>query len=565
MSQQKHKDHAGFDERGRPKPQPYTVIVDAITRLDGDSPYITRHIEEILGHAILLDDGVKFKIIRSRLLLKTGVGAEEIDKAIRRVKLIMDPPADTFGADDGADDGGAHGVTAAAEIKNIIAGINKEHFLISTGGRVRVGSYSNHELGEVLTMMPARDFEILFASQHIWKINSKGELKPNGIGGVWLHHENRRQYKGGFGFDARPGAGLDLPGDRLNMWRGFMGVPQAGSWPLLKAHMLEVLANGNKDHANYICKWIAWKLQNPGGRPGVMLVFKSMEGSGKNTVFDRLRQFFGIHGRAVASTKHMTGDFNAHMRGVCFLLAGEAIWGGDHQARNKLYAMITDPSLMTELKGVDAVEDVNRLGIVALTNADWSVPAGVNARRFAVFRCSDKHAFGMEDEAAGVAYFDALNAELDGGGFEAFVHDMLTMDLGDWHPRQGVPQTEELVQEKVQSLQPVEKWWHGLLERGYLPQPPKGELVMDRNPRELRVHWASDEAQREYGDRYGDLTNQRIGNFLSKKLELKSDRLPGDGKTYYAVPPLAVCRAIWEAKFGKYTWSDTYFDWGAPK
>ena len=65
-------------------------------------------------------------------------------------------------------------------------------------------------------------------------------------------------------------------------------------------------------------------------------------------------------------------------------------------------------------------------------------------RRFAVFNVSDAR---RKDRA----YFEALVEEIETGGTEAFFADMLAMELGDWHPRNDVPETEGLAMQKQES------------------------------------------------------------------------------------------------------------------
>ena len=70
-----------------------------------------------------------------------------------------------------------------------------------------------------------------------------------------------------------------------------------------------------------------------------------------------------------------------------------------------------------------------------------------------------------EDEA----WFAALRAEMAGGGLAALLHDMLAMDLGDWHPRSGRPQTAALTDQKVASLKGLNRVWFECLRSGELP------------------------------------------------------------------------------------------------
>ena len=47
---------------------------------------------------------------------------------------------------------------------------------------------------------------------------------------------------------------------------------------------------------------------------------------------------------------------------------------------------------------------------------------------------------------------------------------MLAMDLGDWHPRKGVPQTEGLAMQKRESAPAELQWLWGILDDGVIPE-----------------------------------------------------------------------------------------------
>jgi hypothetical protein len=115
----------------------------------------------------------------------------------------------------------------------------------------------------------------------------------------------------------------------------------------------------------------------------------------------------------------------------------------------ELKRLITEPTLTIEPKAVDPFSMSNCLHIIMASNEDWVVPAGMDARRFAVMDVSSQR---MGDKA----YFKALWAEMEEGGTAAMLHDLLSMDLRGWHPRDDIPQTEALLQQKMESLKGVE-------------------------------------------------------------------------------------------------------------
>ncbi len=133
------------------------------------------------------------------------------------------------------------------------------------------------------------------------------------------------------------------------------------------------------------------------------------------------------------------------------------------EPRGKFKRLITEPSLAIERKGVDIFSVDNCLHIIIASNEPWVVPAGVDERRFMVVRVS-------EHRKQNVSYFRKLHAEMyEAGGLGAMLHDLLTLDLGGWHPREDIPRTDALDQQKLLSLSPADQWWLEMLRDGCLP------------------------------------------------------------------------------------------------
>ena len=55
-----------------------------------------------------------------------------------------------------------------------------------------------------------------------------------------------------------------LPGNRLNLWRGFGVFPKKGKWKLMRNHIYYVLGAGDRKAGRYIIRWLAYMLQHPG-------------------------------------------------------------------------------------------------------------------------------------------------------------------------------------------------------------------------------------------------------------------------------------------------------------
>ena len=254
----------------------------------------------------------------------------------------------------------------------------------------------------------------------------------------------------------------DKPG-ALNLWKGWKVTPDAaGSCALFLQHIRDVVCYGNVDQSDYVIGWLADIVQNPGRKPGVGLVLRGNKGAGKDTVAEYMARIIGrAHVPVVSDPRHLTGRFNAHMESALLIHVQEGAWAGDHAAENILKANVTSDSVTIERKGVDAITLPSLFRVFISSNSEWVVPATADERRWAVFDVCDA-------KRGDRAYFDALYAEMEGGGPAALLHYLQNLDLSQFDVRTP-PETAGLARQKIASLRNVEKWWHSVLQDGDLP------------------------------------------------------------------------------------------------
>jgi hypothetical protein len=251
---------------------------------------------------------------------------------------------------------------------------------------------------------------------------------------------------------------------------------------------------------------------------------------------------FGQHGAHINSHGHLTGNFNRHLQDCALLFADEAFWPGDKSSEGTLKRIVTEPTLFIEAKGVDGRMEKNRLHIVIAANADWVIPASIGERRFGMFEVSDKY---QQDKT----YFGALYKEMASGGIAAMMHDLLALDLGDWHPRQDVPKTKALADQQRQSLPDKDQWWVELLADGCLP------MADPKNPRRAPSQALFEQA-RTTVPRLRFASEHELGRYLSKQ-GCRDFKTGGRG---WEFPPLKEARADWASKLPT-EWDDPDRDW----
>jgi len=347
------------------------------------------------------------------------------------------------------------------------ANINKAFRLVNIGGKVRIvfmgGKSSLDRSVRVPEIWLEDDFKRALRNKtvEIESKNEDGDVKVTRmpLATWWLAKKDRYTYNGLI-FDATH---CETEEDEINLWHGFSVKGGPGDWSLMREHIRHNIANGDAASDNYIMKWLAWAVQNPTKHCEVAIVFLSEEkGTGKGFLGRAMCRMFGAHGLQISQRSHLVGKFNAHFMQCGFLFCDEVIWPGHKEDEGVLKALITEPTLTVEPKGINAYSVLNALKLMLASNEKWVVPASGNERRYAVFEVSDKH---KQDHG----YFKRISEQLDNGGLAAMLHDLLSMELEGWHPRQDIPQTEALARQKTLTAEPQIKIMGDILDSGALP------------------------------------------------------------------------------------------------
>ena len=341
---------------------------------------------------------------------------------------------------------------------------------------------------------------------------------------------------------------------KLNTWRGWNVTPAKGDWSLMRAHLEEVVADGDRAFFWYFYKWLAWMVQNPGKQAEVAVFVRGGKGDGKGVVGKTVFRWFGdVHARHIINPDQITGRFNAQMQQCSFLFADEAILPKDKKAENVLKGLITEDTINVEKKGIDGFSVPNLLHIYGSTNEKWVVPASHDERRYAVQTVSAEY-------RGNKAYFTALYKRLFAqGGCEAMLYHMLyEVPLGDWHPRYDVPETAEMGRQKLASLQGIDRLILEACDGACLPEADddKPNVVITTGEALGVGFWAYCK-KNVFGLKFE--TSMTMSGIL--RTEWGCKHWHSGNQNGIKFPPLAELRAMFEAKYGKQAWSAKEEDW----
>lgn len=229
--------------------------------------------------------------------------------------------------------------------------------------------------------------------------------------------------------------------------------------------MYLVICNRDMELFEYLWNWLAHLFQKPDELPGTAFVLRGKEGIGKNTFVEAIGKLVGMaHFIQLSSIQQVVGRFSGHLTDKLLVFANEAIWGGDKQSEGTLKHIISDEISSVEYKGKDIFAVKNFKRLIAASNEDWVVPRGLTDRRWVVCDVSE---IKKEDQE----YFATIHNELNTGGYEALMYELMTADISQFNPRR-IPKDIKITgwELKLRSGGSVLQWWFSILDNGFMKE-----------------------------------------------------------------------------------------------
>lgn len=307
-----------------------------------------------------------------------------------------------------------------------------------------------------LTKISFEDFSNSYRNVKVEQGTNKEGL-PNmvPVGKWWLDHQQRRQFKS---IVFAPGQELDSM--FFNLWKGFAVVAKPGDCSLFLDHLKRNVCGSSEVLYTYLLGWMARSVQQPATPGDVAIVLRGGKGVGKSFFAKQFGALFGRHFLQVSNPGHLVGNFNSHLRDVILLFADEAFYAGDKKHGSIIKTLITEETIQIEAKGVDVETAPNYVHLIMASNDEHVIPASGDERRYFVLDVSAE-----KQQQSG--YFRAIADQMDAGGREALLHQLLNHDLKGFDHR-DVPQTDALKEQKELSLGVEGDWWFNKLQDGLL-------------------------------------------------------------------------------------------------
>ncbi|UOF83062.1 virulence associated protein E [Caudoviricetes sp.] len=339
--------------------------------------------------------------------------------------------------------------------------LNREYAFVIAGGSGHILQETFDERGNpCLEHLDQKTFhdKLLF-----WTRNSGSKNTP--WTKIWMAWARRRSFNK---IVFRPGS--EVPPDFYNLWKGFNAtvflegekVPALAqeAFAMFMEHALDNICLGHKEHFRWLMGHYAHIFQFPGVKPSVATVFKGKKGVGKNSLVETVGELLGSYFHLTAEREDVVGKFRGHLESCLLLVLDEAFWSGDKQGEGVLKHLITGKKHRIEHKGKNKYEVENFTRVCLISNDEWVVPASQDERRFAVFEVGD-------GRIGDTAYFIKMKEGMEAGGYKLLLDYFLKFDLSGININVA-PSTKGLAKQKLESLEPFERWWVDCLFEGVI-------------------------------------------------------------------------------------------------
>lgn len=405
---------------------------------------------------------------------------------------------------------------------------NESHFVTFFGGKCRVVEEYMEPIFNrpSLRLMTVRDFQDFNVNRRVPAPTKQNPDATVSTAKLWLEDGSRREFKRGIIF----APGMPETPNYYNLWRGLNIKPKKGTWQRFEDHLFHVVADGDESLFQWIKAWFASLMQKPGDKMETCIVLLGKQGTGKDLIARYVGPVFGGHYLHLKNQSHLVGKHNFHLQNALFVFSDEAFWTGNTNSASILKSLITDDTNQIEPKGVDAYSVKNYVSLVVASDSEeWVIPAKMEDRRFCVCRMNQKF---MQK----ASWFDEIYKEMETGGREAMLYDMLEFDVSGFNLR-NAPKTQALMDQIVMSGDSIQQFWHHCLSE---------EIALDGS--DIWGKWIeSSEFYQIYFNfvektRKNDLKIPRVFFKKIKNLCGSLKRVQHSRKWGYEIPELSVCR-----------------------
>ena len=434
-----------------------------------------------------------------------------------------------------------------------VSRINKDHYYGNSAGKpvvyVESGERKNGKFK--LTEVAYKTFVINQKPYYVMQ----GKKKVYDAD-IWIESTDRNVLKKIiFDPDEPPFISRDKDGEFIyNRYHGFAYEPKnVGSWELFRNHIRDIICGGNREHFYWVLAWMANIVQRKIRKPGKVIVLVGENGTGKSTFARLFGNLFGEHYTAISDKKRVVGNFNGSLQGKLLVNIDDTLFRNDHTGQDILKFLVTEETFIVNEKWKAEENIKNFMHFIISSNSTDPIPLQAHERRYVVFHMDDKKMCDFE-------YFERMKAELENGGYEAMLYELLNYEIEEYHLRSCAPKTEIMAENQLENLSPLAQWFHGALENGHVDIFDKGfpsgqRRIFDDDIPKDDLFVCFQQWCEYHKHRYNLIkTKTKFSTSLQQlcpSIKYKDIRVGGmGGKCGYRIPDIDICRKEFEASQG---------------
>ncbi len=270
--------------------------------------------------------------------------------------------------------------------ENVKIKFEKNHFMIQYP--LMFGTEYELEGVKKYNLTNISDFGIL-TKEYMFEDIENGKLIKKSILNRWIGDKTRRSYKT---LDFIP----DINYKNTEVYNTFTGfdfdtkninyTPNDNVVNDFINH-IGLLTDYDQQSINYINKYIAHIIQKTTEKPEVCLLFKSLQGFGKDLLVNFIEKMLGVNYIfRTAETNDVFGSFNGVIKDKILLQLNELEGKAGFANKEKLKNLITESHTKINEKNVKAYNQTNYLRIIICSNNLTPIEIPFDDRRFCVFQ-----------------------------------------------------------------------------------------------------------------------------------------------------------------------------------
>jgi len=232
-----------------------------------------------------------------------------------------------------------------------------------------------------------------------------------------------------------------------------------GGWPEIKYRgdarcagildLLRHLCSHEKEKAGeiyqWVLKWLAYPLQNPGAKMQSCILMHGGQGAGKNTVFDTMLEIYEDHAVEFGPSQ-LEKRFNALFSKKMFAIGNEVVASREdlYHVKGHIKHMITERRWVVEAKNKDERWERNCCNFIFLSNEINAQALDKGDRRHCVIwtpNVPDPQT-QPDDWAQWQKLWGPAHDERRNGGYTALYHYLMKLDLEDFSEATWPPMTQ---------------------------------------------------------------------------------------------------------------------------